>query len=293
MAGAIVALLIFLVLILLEIRKETSTFKVTHYDVQHPKLDQLNKKETIVFLSDLHNKCYGKDNDLLLAAIKKEKPDFILVSGDILIGQEGQPFEVGTAFMEKLPSICPVFYANGNHEQRMKENMEEYGDVYHIFKERLQKAGVRMLENETIRYSDGNFCADISGLEIPLSCYKRFHQPSLGKEYLEEKLGQADSKVYQILIAHNPMYFQYYKAWGACLTVSGHLHGGVVRIPGIGGIITPQIRLIPKYSGELTKEGDTSIVVSKGLGTHTINIRLFNHAEVVVLHLGGKRNDGT
>lgn len=289
MAGVIVVLLIALIFMILEIKRETSTFKVVHYDVQHPKLNQLKKETTIVFLSDLHNNCYGKDNDVLLAAIKKEKPDVILVSGDILIGQEGQPFEVGTAFMEKLPSICPVFYANGNHEQRMKENPEEYGETYRVFKERLQKAGVRTLENETIRYNDGNFCADISGLEIPLSCYKRFHQPTLGKEYLEEKLGQADSKIYQILIAHNPMYFPDYKAWGACLTLSGHLHGGVVRIPGIGGIITPQIRLIPKYSGELTKEKDASIVVSKGLGTHTINIRLFNHAEVVVLHLGREK----
>lgn len=290
MVGVLVIALIVFVLILLEIRRETSTFCITHYRVTHPKLHAMKKEEKIVLLSDLHNKCYGKDNEQLFLAIKRQKPDFLLVSGDVLIGREGEPYETGTALMEKLPSICPVFYANGNHEQRMKENPEEYKDVYCIFKERLQKAGVRILENETIRYSDGNFCADISGIEIPLSCYKRIHQPELGAEYLEKMLGRPKEEVYQILIAHNPMYFQDYKAWGADLTVSGHLHGGVVRLPGIGGIITPQFRLIPKYSGELKREGDASIVVSKGLGTHTINVRLFNPAEVVVLHLSGENN---
>ena len=76
-----------------------------------------------------------------------------------------------------------------------------------------------------------------------------------------------------------------YLAWGADLILSGHLHGGMVRIPGIGGVIGPDFVLFPKYSGEMRRVGDQTVIVSNGLGTHTIHIRLFNPAEVVVLSL--------
>ena len=101
-------------------------------------------------------------------------------------------------------------------------------------------------------------------------------------------MGKKDSTNYQILLAHNPMYAETYLEWGADLILSGHLHGGIVRIPGLGGVVSPQFRLFPKYSGEHTEKNGKSVVVSKGLGTHTIKIRFLNPAEVVVLHLSGK-----
>ena len=67
------------------------------------------------------------------------------------------------------------------------------------------------------------------------------------------------------------------------LVLCGHLHGGVVRLPGIGGIISPQLTLFPKYSGEHSRRGESDIIVSKGLGGHSIPIRLFDRAEVVVI----------
>ena len=109
-------------------------------------------------------------------------------------------------------------------------------------------------------------------------------------EHVEECLGKPEKEAFQILIAHNPVHFQAYRRWGADLVLSGHLHGGLVRIPGIGGVISPQFRIFPKYCGELTREKDSWIAVSKGLGSHTINIRLFNPAEVVVLHLKACEN---
>ena len=105
---------------------------------------------------------------------------------------------------------------------------------------------------------------------------------------IEERIGKADFSKYQILLAHNPIYTDTYLDWGADLVLSGHLHGGIVRLPGLGGMITPQFRLFPKYSGELTVKDQQSVVVSKGLGTHTIKIRFLNPAEIVVLHLQGK-----
>ena len=89
-------------------------------------------------------------------------------------------------------------------------------------------------------------------------------------------------------LAHNPIYFDSYAWWGADLTVSGHLHGGIIRIPGIGGIITPQAKLFPRYDAGQFKKNGKNLVVSRGLGTHTVNIRIFNPAELSVIRLKGE-----
>ena len=118
-----------------------------------------------------------------------------------------------------------------------------------------------------------------------MSCYRRFRKGTLTIEEIEERIGQADVSAYEILLAHNPTYMETYQKWGADLVLSGHLHGGVVRISGILGVISPAFELFPKYSGDLYRDGDKISVVSKGLGTHTFHIRLWNPAEFIVLHL--------
>lgn len=91
------------------------------------------------------------------------------------------------------------------------------------------------------------------------------------------------------MIAHNPAHAKAYRDWGADLVVSGHFHGGIVRVPGVGGVITPQLRLFPRYDGGMYQDGKTTFVVSRGIGEHTLPVRLFNTPEVVVLNMKGKK----
>lgn len=274
------------VLIIIEWMREVHTFCVIHYKIQSPKLKDV-KKRTVILLSDLHNCSYGKDNEKLLKAIRKENPDMILIAGDMLIGKEGGSLDVARSFVEKLPAICETYYANGNHEQRMKSYSDRCGADFAEYKAYLKKANVHYLENEQAELKWDNRHVEIHGLEIPDSGYKKFQKVSLPENCLINSLGEADQSKYQILIAHNPVFMQEYLNWGADLIVSGHLHGGVARIPFWRGVITPQGGLFPKYSGELTKVGDASVVVSKGIGIHTIKFRFLNPAEIVVLHVGG------
>lgn len=285
MSKILVILIVVVVLVVIEWMREIRTFKMTYYEIQSPKHENV-KKRRVVFLSDLHNYCYGQDNEKLLNAIRKENPDLILVAGDMLVGKVGVSTEVAEKFMCELPKICDTYYANGNHEQRMKENTEKYGQTYWEYRETLVKNGVKMLENESanLRWEDCN--VEIFGLEILDEGYKKFQKVSMPKEFVMDCLGSADKSKYNILIAHNPIFTEDYLKWGADLIVSGHLHGGIARIPFWRGVITPQGGLFPKYSGEMTKEGDASVVVSKGLGLHTIPIRFLNPAEVVVLQVG-------
>ena len=268
--------------------REIVTFKITHYYIASDKLNQLQRERKIVFLTDLHNNSYGTNNEKLLASVREQNPDLILVGGDMLVGKPEASTKVAEDFVKKLTEISPVYYANGNHEQRMKIYPERFGIKYQEYKTSVEQSGVQFLENEHIDLMFDACPIQIHGLEIPREGYKKFRKTNVSLEQIEERIGKADSSKYQILLAHNPIYADTYLKWGADLVLSGHLHGGIVRLPGLGGIITPQFRLFPKYSGELTVKNGKSVVVSKGLGTHTIKIRFLNPAEMVVLHLQGK-----
>ena len=271
----------------LEIWRELNTFRVRRYRISHSHYDTktLERDMKIVFLSDLHGKVYGKDNKSLLDAVRAQQPDLILAGGDMVVRGNEKTVKTGIKFMQKLAQIGPVYCANGNHEQKMKADPERYKGQYEIYKTKLQEAGIHVLENDRVDLEILNLPITITGLELPLSCYGHFKEYPLQSCEIQRILGKCDKSRYQILLAHNPVYMKQYKQWGADLTLSGHLHGGIVRLPVIGGLITPQVKFFPKYSGDRYCEGRHCGIVSRGLGTHTVNIRLFNMAELVSITL--------
>lgn len=277
---------ILVILAIAEWMREIHTFRVTRYQIHSPKLERFKQKRKIIMLSDLHNYSYGKKNQKLLKAIRSENPDMILIAGDMLVGKEGVSADVAEQFVGELPKICKTYYANGNHEHRMKENPEKYGAIFEDYKRRLLKKGVCFLENEKAEFCWDNIPITVYGLELPQEYYKKWERITLPVKEVEACIGKMKQDGYGILLAHNPAFVATYLKWGADLILSGHLHGGIVRIPHFRGVITPQLKIFPKYSGEFTKEGNQSVVVSKGLGTHTFKIRFLNPAEMIVLELG-------
>ena len=115
--------------------------------------------------------------------------------------------------------------------------------------------------------------------------YKRFRKIKMEDTYLKDVIGTPKKDVYEILLAHNPEYFEEYAAWGADLVLSGHVHGGIMRLPVLGGVISPKLVLFPKYDGGRFEEKNATMILSRGLGMHTLPIRIFNPAELVVIHL--------
>lgn len=284
----IAAGMVTLAAILLESIRECRIFRMTHYELQLPKGKQgkPEKEHThrIVFLSDLHNQVYGRNNEKLLDQIRKEQPDLILIGGDMIIGKREVLPMPALEFICKLPAIAPVYYTYGNHEQRMQKKRRRYKHVMERYQKALCEAGVHFLENSSADITIEDMEIRLTGLVLPLETYERFHDYNITSADIQKKVGGADPDRWQILVVHNPAYVSAYKEWGADLVLCGHLHGGVVRIPGWRGLISPQACLFPKYSGEMRSENGTVIVVSKGLGTHTVKLRLFNVPEVVVLH---------
>lgn len=292
MKKAIAGLCILFVLaafaVTLEIVRELGRFETVHYEIETKKLKEDTPEMTIVFLSDLHNHEYDKKNQKLVQAIRDRKPDLILCTGDMLVGKEGRSFEPAAEFMKQLPQIAPVYYANGNHEQRMRKDTETYGDAYREYESQLKSAGVKFLINEKEQICWHGNKVILHGLEIPDACYKKLGHFRLKKEELTQRIGAPEEDAYHILLAHNPNYVPEYEKWGADLVLSGHLHGGMVRLPFAGGLVSPQVGFFPRYSGDCYIEGEKAAVVSKGLGTHTINVRLWNPAELIVIHVKAK-----
>jgi len=250
---------------------------------------RIRKPVRAVVLADLHNKRYGKDNSFLLAAIREQKPDMILIAGDILTARPRKNFESAVHLLRELAGEYPVYYGNGNHEQRLKLYPQTYGDMAERYGQALEEIGIEPLVNSHVILEECGIA--VYGAEIARSYYKRFRQRHMEVEYLRKTLGVPDGSLYTVLLAHNPDFFPAYAGWGANLTVAGHVHGGVVRIPLWGrGVISPSWRFFPKYDGGIFREDGAVMLLSRGLGMHTIPVRLFNPGELWVVDLKPEEN---
>lgn len=277
---------VFIVYCLIEMIRELRDFRVTKYRICSQKLNGIKREKKIIFLSDLHNRMYGEENERLLESIRNQHPDLILIGGDMLVRKDGNSYDKTVHFLAKLPGICPVYCANGNHEQKLKELPDKYEQSYEEYKKALTASGIHMLENasETVKLDE--VPVKLSGLEIPLGAYARFGKKELSLKEITDRIGEHGDD-YQILLAHHPGYMKEYLAYGADLILGGHYHGCVVQFPWIGGVISTNFTLFPKYSGGIYQEGEQTAVVSRGLGTHSVPLRLWNWPELIVLELSG------
>lgn len=238
---------------------------------------KIKETKRIVFLSDLHDKEFGSKNCRLVEQIGNIKPDMIVIGGDTMIAKEGkESLEVTKKLLSDLILIAPVYYGNGNHEQRLE------GDWKRKFLQILKDYGIIYLSDDSCDVAEDLV---ISGLNISKNYYAQIRTEQMEPTYIEEQIGTASNEKFQLLLAHSPMFLDAYTAWGADLTLSGHFHGGTIRLPKLGGVMTPQFQFFCPYcAGMFEKEGKR-LLVSRGLGTHSINIRLGNKPQIIVIHL--------
>lgn len=275
-AAAVILLLIIIVSVVVV---DTHRFVVREY---YFCASHLKKNAKAVLISDLHNKVYGKRNQALLRAIELAGPDYILVAGDMLTALKGQSCMPAIELLAELAGKYPVYYANGNHEYRISLYPGQYGSLPEKFEGAVAELPLERLRNRCVYLPELN--VEVYGLDLDRTYYRRVSKSKVTIEYLNEVLGKPDKNRVNLLIAHNPEYFKAYAEWGADLVVSGHVHGGVVRLPGLGGVISPRLRLFPEYDGGLFIEKNAAMILSRGLGTHTLPVRFLNPGELVVIH---------
>lgn len=281
MAECIVAVIcVILFVMLLSAAFDSNRFVTRTYEIRSGKLTKPCK---LVLLADLHNKSFGKGNERLLAAIREIEPDAVLTAGDMLTAERGADFTNALTLLERLSESCPVYYGMGNHEYRLGLYPERYPGMYEGYTAGLKKAGIEPLINETAYLPAWNIA--VCGAQIDRDYYRHFKRAPMEPSYLQKLLGTPDREKFQLLIAHNPVYFDAYADWGADLVVSGHVHGGIMRLPYLGGVLSPSLTLFPRYDGGIFRERGSAMILSRGLSSHTVPIRIFNPGELIVIDL--------
>ena len=281
--------IVVLLAVILAIRAiyEFVTLTRTDYELETGKLTG-GKDLTLTVLSDLHNRSYGENNQKLLDMVRETKPDVILLVGDILTASLKKDPEPVFALLKELRNITKVYYAPGNHEKKIREETARYGDLDRRLQEVLKETQIRYLEND---WEDLDEKIRIYGLDMDLSYYPKFVKTITAPRYTAEKMqkavGELDPERYNIVLAHSPKYFKAYAESGADLILSGHYHGGAVRIPKVGGVISPQFVFFPKYDKGKYEKDTSCMIVSSGCGSHKVHLRLWNKPEVMVVKIHG------
>ena len=265
---------IFLVLIVWTVWGNTALERNT-YTIRSPELPDVFDGYRIAQVSDLHNAEFGDGNQRLLDMLREAEPDMIAITGD-LIDSRKTNIAVALAFAEEAVRIAPCYYVSGNHEARVPE--------YRELKAGLEAAGVTVLDDARVEI-------EISGKSITII---GVNDPSFLADYLTSDAAVMDRKLselssedasFTILLSHRPELFDTYAAHDMDLVLTGHAHGGQFRLPLIGGLIAPNQGLFPKYDDGLYSEGNTNMIVSRGLGNSIIPFRFNNRPEVVLIEL--------
>ena len=233
----------------------------------------------IAHLSDLHNARFGRENRRLLDKLAQAQPDLIVLTGD-LIDARRTNLDRALAFAVRAAGLAPTYYVPGNHEARLPAAQ------YQRLRQGLTAVGVTVLEHERVTLTRSGDRLTLLGLaDQAFARTQGDHRPAaqLAAEALEALQTAEDG--YTILLVHRPESFPVYAALGADLVLSGHTHGGQVRLPGLGGLFAPSQGFFPRYDAGLYRQGQASLVISRGLGNSLAPLRLNNRPEVVVLTL--------
>lgn len=267
---------LLMALVGLDIVYDITHFKIQKYELKSKKI---KKPYHFVVLADLHGQSYGKDNDKLLRAIDDINPEAIYIAGDMITAMPDMDFSQTLRFLKKISAKYPIYYGSGNHEYRMRIDHQKYGNMSEKYEKALKQMGIIRLY--TGYYETERSDVTAYGLEIDRRFYRKWETPVMPEDYSVQKLGEISQDSLSILIAHNPEYFDNYAHTGADIVLSGHLHGGIANLPILGGVITPKFRLFPKYDGGLFKKNNSTMILSRGLGWHTIPVRFLNPGELV------------
>lgn len=221
----------------------------------------------IVQISDLHNKCFGDNQERLLREIRAQNPDIIVCTGDMV---DSRRTDLAPAFVlaEKMTEIAPTYYVSGNHELRLSTETRA------AFYDGLSARGVILLGNATDSLTVRGCTVTLIGLD----------DRNLEDDTLHRLSDTVPSENLRILLAHEPQEFPRYAPF-ADIIFTGHTHGGQIRLPFIGGLAAPDQGLFPKYDAGAFTEGDTTMFLSRGLGNSLFPLRVFNRPEIVTVHI--------
>lgn len=289
--GLFIAIIMFLAaFLLLRSEWEKVQLKTDHYEVRTDKLPEGVSKVRLVFVSDLHDYMPARHTpEMITKAIDLAKPDAVILGGDMITVSKSERVprpETKTALsvISSIAGKYPVFYGEGNHETRL---MEKNPEGYASYVSELFSMGVRYLRDTGAEIPGTG--VQVYGVNLSDDFYGRFpgikKKHEMSERYIEGAIGEADRKNFNVFLIHIPLYLEEAEKAGADLVLSGHYHGGTVRLPDGRGLMTPQYQFFKKEcSGEFTY-GKAKMIVGRGLGTHSIKIRINDLPQIAVVDI--------
>lgn len=234
----------------------------------------------ILQISDIHHRKFGTDNSRISDIAGNIAPDLIFLTGDMVSRNESD-FSSTEKLCARLSGIAPVYFVFGNHELDFSgRKRDEYVSA-------LKKAGVTILDNSKITIHRNSSSIDIAGATLIKGIYRDENRRF--KNLCSYSLSQLNSDIgtrqrCTLLLAHNPLIADTYAQWKADAVFSGHVHGGIIRLPFIGGLLSPERKFFPRFTKGVYFLNNTLLYVSGGVG----KLRLFNPAEINLITLHSK-----
>ncbi|MGH1158672.1 metallophosphoesterase [Bacillus mycoides] len=272
--GILVGISIFLYL-------QNNLISITEVKITSSKIPSSFKGYKILQISDLHNKKFGDNQDVLIQKVKSINPDIIAITGD-LIDSKSYDAEMSMQVIRELVKEYPVYFVTGNHEK--------WSGKYNSLEKKLKKQHVTVLRNEHVIIQKGGHEINLLGIDDPEFNTGDIDEGSIVKDAIvKDAIVKAKIETlpdrYNVLLSHRPEFLEAYADEQVDLVLSGHAHGGQVRLPFIGGLVAPNQGILPKYTAGLYEQQNTSMIVSRGLGNSIIPQRVFNRPEIVVVQL--------
>ena len=252
------------------IKDSREDLEISRYEVASQKLPESFDGFKIVQLSDLHGAEFGEDGMELVDKVGSLEPDMIALTGDF-VTDEGDLAAV-EKLAARLVKLCPVYFVSGNHE---------FGSGLAVkVRNILERAGVKYLSNEYLTINRGEDGILLGGVEDPLA-----YADMLSPDELAQKMNDAAPDAFKILLGHRNYWMTEYPELPVDLIFCGHAHGGLIRIPGVGGLIGTDRRLFPDFDAGEYNNGRYTLIVSRGLGNSVPIPRVFNRPEIVCVEL--------
>lgn len=246
---------------------------ITHTKITHKNCPCELENKRIAFVSDLHINKSAKTAMRAVKKIKAQNPDVIFIAGDF-VSRHIKNIDLTKQVLRELSSICRVYISIGNHELDLSE------DLFLQLCKAFEESGVILLDNSHEKLSESAY---IYGISCRRECYTN---PNGGYsnlyKYTEKDMNQAvgEKSEFSIVLAHNPLFFETYETWGADIVLSGHIHGGSVRIPFLCGLLSPERKFFPKYSSGIYRIKDSVMFVGRGIAKP----RIFSPKHIVILN---------
>ena len=268
-------IIFFLFLVFIYLFVQNNFVEVTKYEIESEKIPTEFNNYKIIQISDYHNNRSNIIHKDIKKIIKEEKPDIVVITGDF-VDSNITDVKEALNLIKNINDYSKIYYVSGNHEAVIGE----YDDLINGMK----KLGVTILDNEVIKLEKDNTFINLIGVKDP-RFYSTTSRYTMTKTFKELDY---DKNLFSVLLSHRPELFDIYVSNKVDLVLTGHAHGGQIRIPFIGGVIAPDQGFFPKYTSGLFEEKNTKMIISRGIGNSVLPFRINNRPEIVIVTLKAK-----